>query len=373
MIFNKSKGLHGANDRILAEANDWLMRIKAGRMTAKSEIQFQKWLAVDPRHQIQFDMMGVVWEGSEVYLKDTLALGDLNDALNRKPAAGRKKWFPDLGMGFSLQRLGLIAATVFLVVIGTLLTRHYLTLPTRYHTDTGIQKMVRLSDGSRIYLDTQTDVSVRFSKKARRIELRKGRAMFYVTHDPARPFTVSVDNIMARAVGTEFDIYKMAGGKISIAVMDGIIRVERNKSVKSTAADKVSNVPNGGKIVGRKPDAVIENAQLPFSGTLLASGKEIVVDRESTTYEIQPIDSRRVNSWQEGRLYFYMTPLPEVITEVNRYLDSKIVIGDPDLKTQPISVNFDLKHWDLFLPTLVSAMSIEAQKTASGDYILFKQ
>lgn len=373
MIFNKLKSLHRANDKILIEANDWLMRIKAGRMTVKSEIQFQKWLAVDPRHQIQFDMMDVVWEGSDVYLKDTLALGDLNDALNRKPAAGRKKWFPDLGMGFSLQRLGLIAATVFLVVMGTLLTRHYPTLPTRYHTDTGIQKMVSLSDGSRIYLDTQTDVSVHFSKKARRIELQKGRAMFYVTHDPARPFTVSVDNIMARAVGTEFDIYKMVGGRVSIAVTDGIIRVERNKSDNATAVDEVSNVPNGGDITDRKPDAVKENSRLLLSGALLASGKEMVVDRQNTTYEILPIDSRKVNSWREGRLYFYMTPLPEVITEVNRYLNSKIVIGDPALKTQPISVNFDLKHWDLFLPTLASAMSIEAQKTASGDYILFKQ
>jgi transmembrane sensor len=233
--------------------------------------------------------------------------------------------------------------------------------------------MVSLPDGSSIYLDTETDVSVHFSKKARRIELQKGRAMFFVTHDPARPFTVSVDNIMARAVGTEFDVYKMVDGKVSIAVTKGIIRVERNKSDKATAADEVSNVPYSGDMTSRKPGVAEENARLPLSGELLASGSEMVVDRQDTSYTIQPVDSQRVSSWREGRLYFYLTPLPEVIAEVNRYMNSKILIGDPALKSQTISVNFDLKQRDLFLPTLASAISIRAQKTTSGDYILLKQ
>src|SRR3546814_11445478 len=59
-----------------------------------------------------------------------------------------------------------------------------------YATDLGEQRTERLPDGTRIILNTQTAVEVRYSRQRREIALQHGEAMFEVAHDAARPFVV---------------------------------------------------------------------------------------------------------------------------------------------------------------------------------------
>src|SRR3546814_6178131 len=60
-----------------------------------------------------------------------------------------------------------------------------------YATDLGEQRTERLPDGTRIILNTQTAVEVRYSRQRREIALQHGEAMFEVAHDAARPFVVA--------------------------------------------------------------------------------------------------------------------------------------------------------------------------------------
>lgn len=80
-----------------------------------------------------------------------------------------------------------------------------LTAPT-YSTGVGRQMVAQLSDGTRIRLNTDTALKVRFDKGVRRVELRRGQAFFDVAHDRAHPFIVVAGDTVVRAIGTRFDV-----------------------------------------------------------------------------------------------------------------------------------------------------------------------
>src|SRR3546814_6073782 len=76
--------------------------------------------------------------------------------------------------------------------------------PQRYATAIGQQHDVALEDGSRVRLDTNSALVVRYSRKHRDVVLERGRAQFDVAHAPQRPFTVHAGPGTVRAVGTQF-------------------------------------------------------------------------------------------------------------------------------------------------------------------------
>ncbi len=56
-----------------------------------------------------------------------------------------------------------------------------------YETEVGEQKHVALADGSQLFLDAQTRISVRFSETVRAVDMEFGRANFRVVPDYKRP------------------------------------------------------------------------------------------------------------------------------------------------------------------------------------------
>ena len=64
----------------------------------------------------------------------------------------------------------------------------------------------RLADGSVLYLNTDTAVTIRYSRTERLVVLKSGQAGFEVAHDPNRPFRVFAGPAEAVAHGTEFDV-----------------------------------------------------------------------------------------------------------------------------------------------------------------------
>ena len=67
-----------------------------------------------------------------------------------------------------------------------------------YRTPAGERRVVTLSDGSQIALDSQSEVRVRYTARARALTLAKGQARFDVSHDVERPFSVAADGHNSR-------------------------------------------------------------------------------------------------------------------------------------------------------------------------------
>jgi len=67
--------------------------------------------------------------------------------------------------------------------------------------------LVELSDGSRIYLnrDSELSYSKDFGKNSRNVKLR-GEAFFEISQDATKPFTIDAGNALVRVVGTSFNV-----------------------------------------------------------------------------------------------------------------------------------------------------------------------
>lgn len=364
---------NSTGDRASDQAKNWLMKVKSGSMTARDRKNHRTWLATDPVNQAEFDLMNAVWDCSDVFKDHPLAIEDLKENQGKRPAGLMIRWRDSLTTGIPAIRPVAVAAIAVIVVLGILLSRTDKTASATYQTIIGQQKTVLLSDGSTIDLDTNTIISTRFSGGSRAIELKRGHAFFSVSHDAARPFIVSAGQTVIRALGTEFDVHKINGSRITIAVLQGRVQVDSHpvfwKPVKKSPAQT-------GKTKPDKKEAAL--ARRSANGALVAQailgkGEEIFVDVRKMTHEIRSADVDRINAWRKGRLYFKMKPLSRVIDELNRYLDQEILIVDETLKDIPITMNFDIRARRHFIRTLVSAVPGIEQTTGHGKILLARR
>ena len=101
-----------------------------------------------------------------------------------------------------------------------------------FETDIGQQASYQLSDGTRITLNTNSELKVDYSQDRRRIYLLRGEAHFDVAKNPQRPFVVYAGEGMVWAVGTAFNVRYQHGSDansqdnyIDVTVTEGTIKV----------------------------------------------------------------------------------------------------------------------------------------------------
>src|SRR3546814_13385788 len=120
------------------------------------------------------------------------------DALSRAHRLGRTRWN-------GRQRPGrLLASVAMLVVIVACGIGAYTWNAQRgdvYRTVSGERRLITLEDGSKISLDARSEVRLRSSKDARRLELLGGQARFDVAHDSRRPVSVPAPDQLVNATG----------------------------------------------------------------------------------------------------------------------------------------------------------------------------
>lgn len=188
---------------------------------------------------------------------------------------------------------------------------------TSYRTKVGEQRLVRLEDGSRVRLDTDSQVRVRLGSSERAIELVSGQAFFEVAHDAARPFVVRADGASVTALGTRFDVSRTATG-VEVTLVEGKVRVDG------------------------------EAAGAPASWTL-TPGQQVATGPARAEPKVRTVDAAAATSWTTGRLVFRGAPLAAAIAEVNRYSPRKIVLEDPKLAATPVTGVFDSGDTDAFV------------------------
>ncbi len=93
-----------------------------------------------------------------------------------------------------------------------------------YQTGVAERRVERLSDGSEINLNAQTDVLIELAAAQRHVELRQGEAFFSVSQDKQRPFLVSAGDVQIRVVGTGFNVDRTAR-RVDVRVAHGTVNV----------------------------------------------------------------------------------------------------------------------------------------------------
>ncbi|WP_128545129.1 FecR family protein [Larkinella soli] len=186
----------------------------------------------------------------------------------------------------------------------------------------GSRKNVQLSDGSRVRINSASRLSFpeRFGRNERKLALN-GEAYFDVKRDPARPFTIALDDLKVKVLGTSFNIRSYAeDDEIVITVHSGKVSVD---------------------IAGR-----------PESPVILTKNQQLTFHKKTDQYQITSVDAGQESIWVDGALQFGNTPLEQVERTLERWYNVEVVIQDSTM----YGSSFTGKHRNESLPAILESL-----------------
>jgi len=183
-------------------------------LSPQEQAEFEAWLSADPRH------LGA-YGRAEAVLCRVERLNGLNVEGHSNEKAEQPVW--------SRRRI-VVAGSVAATLAAIAAVAHRLSAGSAedvYGTEIGQMREVVLADGSIVSLNTNSEISVRFSEGTRNINLLRGEAIFDVAKNKHRPFIVSAGNTRVRAVGTSFMVSMLPKKPVQVLVREGVIEMRR--------------------------------------------------------------------------------------------------------------------------------------------------
>ena len=295
--------------QIDAKAADWAARIDRAPLTEDEQAALDAWLAEDVRHLGAFGRARAVALHSE----RAAALG----AGYRPPVSRPSR------RGVLMGGAGM-AASIAVAAVGGLA---YATRGEAYTTHLGELKVVPLSDGSVVSLNTKSRIRVRYSHDLREVHLEDGEALFDVARD-ARPFVVRTGKARMLADATAFTVRRLDDQPVQVTVKRGSV---------SLLAD------------GQPPVRVLANMRAVES-----TSQHIAVAN------ITPAEIDRGLAWREQRIAFEGETLADAAAEFRRYSDTRIVIDDPAIAREPITGLFQANDPVGFSQAIAASFGLRA-------------
>lgn len=211
------------------------------------------------------------------------------------------------------------AALVLLLGLGTTLWWVNPVLSRgEYQTGLGEHREVYLSDGSRVQLNTDTQLNFARRLHSREAQLVKGEALFAVTHQVNIPFEVASLSTRVRVLGTTFNVRQWEEGNV-VTVLEGRVQVTPGKD-----ADSLQITP----------------------------GQQLRTRRGEFVGGVMDVDAAQALSWRDGRLVFSGETLAQAVAELQRYRSGPIRIHDSKVGALRISGSFSLSKPDELLHLL---------------------
>lgn len=178
-------------------------------------------------------------------------------------------------------------------------------------TLTGEKKEVRLSDGSVVYLNSESTLSYGkdFGKGNTRLVKLEGEAFFEVEPDKNKPFIIESGSVITEVKGTSFNVMAFPESKdIAITVLTGIVDVS-----KSGENSKIQLEPN----------------------------KQALFNKEAKQINVLEVDALQSINWKNGILHFEEAQLDEVLKTLERWYGVDIITKDLTLNNCTLTSTFD--------------------------------
>jgi len=311
---------------IEAKAAEWLLRREQPLWSQADQAALDRWLDESMSHKAAF------WR-----LEHTWQMADRIGALSaRDIAPGPRR----AGLTLRWWYAGALAASLLLAIafIGLRSGPPLSPPPSADTFDTGIggHRIVPLADGSRIELNTATNLRTLISNKRRDVWLDRGEAFFAVAHIEGSAFIVHAGPRLITVVGTQFSV-RRDDDKVTVAVVQGRVRVEDTTPGASS-----------GSITVTPGDVAIG-----LGSSMMVVSKPVAAVEDKLT-------------WRDGRLVFDGTTLAEVADDFNRYNRQQLLISDPSVAAIRISGTFKASNVDAFVRLLKEAYGLKVELTADG-------
>ncbi len=216
------------------------------------------------------------------------------------------------------------------------------TTTLHFATAHGEQLTRRLEDNSVLQLNTDSAVTIRFSKTERLVTLTSGEANFEVAHEPDRTFRVLTGSAEVVAIGTQFDV-RLEEDSTLVTVVEGRVAVG-----PSPMSERRGTNPNDTpRYVQVSADQQIRVTEAEWPAT------PITLDAQHTT------------AWLHREIVFDHEPLERVAAEFNRYAPKPIEIATPALRNLEISGAFATDDTDAFIAFLRTLKGVRVEVTAT--------
>ncbi|MCJ8297006.1 MAG: FecR domain-containing protein, partial [Colwellia sp.] len=185
------------DDVMFDQASLWVARMDRN-LTESEQTEFRLWLAENAQHQKLIIEMASMWDKMDSL--DRLA--DLFPAANKaETKVSSAKW-----------PIALAASLVMALLVAFFTDNNLNWLWqeeqqfVRYQTAVGESSTIYLSDNSKVLLNTDSVLLVRYTDDYRLLNLQRGELHVEVAHDKSRPLSVVVNQKVIQAVGTAFSV-----------------------------------------------------------------------------------------------------------------------------------------------------------------------
>lgn len=322
----------------LEQACEWIARIDR-ELQEDEQVALQQWLAASPLNQQVLFEVAKLWDKMDALSRLSALFGAVepphaqNDSQASCHSANQGKR--------SFRTLAMAASTAALLLLGGLLYRSEVlpmvnpsssiaSMQATYQTRVGENTTIELPDSSKLVLNTNSFVVVRYSAAARVIELQRGEINIDVAHDTSRPLSVIAGGKIIQAVGTAFNV-DLRKDHVELIVTDGKVLVGSNPGDEPPAEQLLSK-------------------RLPQSSLAISKGEWVDLDPKGQAREqVQQMDAVELAaslSWRSGNLIFRGENLEDALTEISRYTDIEFELAD-DAKLKEIHVAGMFKTGDV--------------------------
>lgn len=298
------------NEKIKEQASHWVS-VEIDGENLKTNEEFNRWINENIEHKIAF-------EEEKRFISEIKALPkDFLEELKNEVKKNRE--IQNTKKRFKSTFLPLMAAC-FLAILYVSLFVEFPKYSKKYLATNKIQNDIILPDNSKISLDANTTIKIKYYKNKRVVDLSRGKAIFEVASNLEQPFIIQTDRINVKVLGTKFEVVNF-DEIIQINVLEGKVSVSKAKE---------------------------DNKAL----SIVTKGQSLQLDKNANLISQKSVNVAKLLQWREGKYSFQQTKLKEILDEFSKHIDVNVTFEKENAKNYPISGNFDVKHFDDFLKVL---------------------
>jgi len=326
------EGADALDARAQAEAAAWFARMR-GPDGPRLTTELDDWRGRDPANAAAYDRLLRRWDQS-AFLTNT--------ALGRRRDLRRAKRWPHQPAARYAAGAAVLGVAVLGGVVALDRSRSPIASPTAPIVVTskrGEIRAVRLADGSRVTLDTDSTIDLAFTARERRLRLDHGRVRIDAAADSARPLVVEAPGGSLFAGRSLFDLWAGQGG-VEIALLRGTLDIAPN------GAGKARHPLAVGRYIRLRPDGAMTAPRVSAPGQLL---------------------------WTNGMVAFDGDRLGDAVEQINRYNDRRIVLGSADVADLRITGAFHVRDPDGFANAIAAMFDLAQNRADDGAIVLRKK
>ncbi len=343
-----------------------LLRYFSSRCSEKDKLQIEKWANESPRNMEMLNSLQKIWDlSSEAKtewepVQRLQKLSERIEELERENARNGRRDFklyrivprPKVS-GFPLRTVlaSALAAVGFAgLLYAAIYFRHEALqkeeeaqnesfMIQEASTKPGQQVSLRFADGTKVVLNSVSELKYSTTRSGVRNVYLSGEAYFEVIHSKAHPFIVHVQNGTIRDVGTRFDVRAWPGDRSTrVAVVQGMV---------SLHPEDESGRP-----------------------VLIHKDQYSVVGRNSVLVPPTDADVSDDIEWMKGQHLFQNRPVHEVIKQIWRSYGIHCFVSDTSMLSRRITTSFDNRDPAKRVLDMI-ALSLDLKYKVSQDSVYF--